>query len=388
MRDIYRQQGNDASMADRSVHDERLSRVLDLSSEAVLIVSSKGTILAASAAADSWLRSVAPLSRNPRLIDIGTMRPLWPSLVAGIAGPGIAHFVLTLPDRHVIEGSVLALGSTADEPEFAVRLNEAAGQRSWAEQAGFAQTARQAGMSAVGTAMAHEINQPLTALLLYLQTMQRMLGKAEGEFRETFDELLGKAIRESQRAGEIVKRIRELAARKEPARRLADLEQVIDDALELSRAGRTAPIDLVRDYAAIGHARIDAVEIQQILVNLLTNAFEAVAGEKERRVTILGSRDDGQVKIAVADSGPGLPRHLIDKLFRPFESTKENGLGIGLSISQAIAHAHGGNLSVDPGGGGRGATFTLILPIGEDGDDEPSRLSRARSSAPTERVLP
>jgi C4-dicarboxylate-specific signal transduction histidine kinase len=161
---------------------------------------------------------------------------------------------------------------------------------------------------------------------------------------------------------------------------------VIDEAIELARAGRARASDIILDYQSVGTVRIDGVEIQQVLVNLLSNAFDAVSNEPDGRITIRTERDSRIARVSVRDSGQGISPQLVGRLFRPFESTKENGLGIGLAISQAIAHAHGGELSVDPGGRGSGATFTLSLPVGEDADSHPESAPRPMPAAQRSRA--
>jgi two-component system, LuxR family, sensor kinase FixL len=378
-----------ATASERPHASDMAEAILSLSSDAMLVLSANGEILAANAPAAAMLRYEADLSgRN--LAEIGQARPSWAATVAMGGGKQTQPFALRLPDGRTIDCEAAALPEDPLQGSL-VRLRDRGQPRHWSDQhVDLAQNARQAGMSAVGTAMAHEINQPLTALLLYLQTMQRLLGRVSGEDAETLAELLGKSIREGQRAGEIVKRIRELAARKEPTRRLVDLEGVIDEALELARAGRSAGVAVDCAYAGVGFARIDAVEIQQILVNLLSNAFDAVSDAAEPCIKLAARRERGMVRIMISDSGPGLAPHLIGKLFQAFESTKANGLGVGLSISQAIAHAHGGDLAVDPGGRGKGAAFTLVLPVGEAGDahsDGAAKRAPARRPAAQSRAI-
>jgi signal transduction histidine kinase len=362
--------------------DERLATILKLSREGMILLERDGAVQECNAAASRIaLSSVVPL-RGTMLLQIWPcFAPVWAAWsrldAADPARDGM--FTAISRDGRPLNCELALAGDT-----IVLVLHEAvsAPQRTLSnQQAGFVQMARQSGMSAIGTAMAHELNQPLTAMLLYLQTMQRMLTHSHPDFVAIYGEFIGKSVREAQRAAEIVKRIRDLAARKEPSRRLVNLEAVIDEAIELACAGRPSSIGLIRAYTSTGMIRIDAVEVQQVLVNLLSNAFDAVAGTANGTVTVTTLRDGGTARVLVSDTGPGISPQLIARLFRPFESTKEKGLGIGLSISQAIAHAHGGDLTVDPGGRGKGATFILSLPQGEDDQGAP-RAYPSRTSGP------
>jgi two-component system, LuxR family, sensor kinase FixL len=357
---------------------DRLDAVLAASRDGLLVVTGDGQVERCNLAARMMLELPESFGEGSSFIKDVNCLGHWPNLAAlaanGPAGGKSFVFEIRRRDNVIIDAEAAHLrGDTSDLGAIVITLHAARAMRRPGhglsnQQASFVQMARQAGMSAIGTAMAHELNQPLTAMLLYLQTMQRMAANHAHALDEKYLDLIGKSVREGQRVAEIVKRVREIAARKEPARRLVHLEAAIDDAIELSRAGRSDAVELQRDYGKVGTVRIDEVEIQQVIVNLLSNAYDALAGSANGKVRIETRRAADHVKITVQDSGPGISPRLVAKLFRPFESSKEHGLGIGLSISQAIAHAHGGDLLVDAGGNGFGAAFTLKLPLGEDMD--------------------
>ncbi len=257
-----------------------------------------------------------------------------------------------------------------------LEIDEARSERSGLSdaQADFMEMVRLSSVNAMGTALAHEINQPLTALLLYLQTMLKLVPLAPDTDQDLMVELVGKSVREAQRAAEIVKRIRQLAEGREPTRRTTAMAGLIEEALEVARAGRQRRPEVRLDLASAGQARVDAVQILQVLVNLIGNAFDAVEDSKGSWIAIATRREERRLDIIVTDAGPGIAPSLMPRLFKPFETGKRNGIGLGLSISQAIAHAHGGDLRVDPGGNGKGASFTLSLPI----DLEPAARQPAR----------
>jgi signal transduction histidine kinase len=233
--------------------------------------------------------------------------------------------------------------------------------------------ARMMGLTATSTALAHELNQPLTALILYIQSLQRLIkvtpdasGLAQAR------ELSGKAAREAQRASDIIKRVRTLAQRREPMRSLVNFESIVDEAAETALAGRRGAPDLKRDFGEVGAVRVDAVQIQQVVVNLIANACDALAGNSLGAIALQTRRLPDRIELSVRDNGPGVPPHAMDQLFRAFATTKVGGIGLGLSISQAIAQGHGGDLTIDPYQPGQGAVFRLSLPI-ETSSGETSR---------------
>ncbi|PTW62096.1 two-component system sensor kinase FixL [Breoghania corrubedonensis] len=225
--------------------------------------------------------------------------------------------------------------------------------------------ARVNAMDEMGAAIAHELNQPLTAVMLYLQAISRKARTQEGVLDEKLVEILGKAVREAQRAGQIIQRMRQFVENREAERRSASVGELIDEALELVLLGQyTLSVSVVRDDEdGIPPVDVDPVQIQQILVNLIRNALEVVKNADERWIRISSRQDGDDVVVEVADSGPGIPPANLRNLFRAFSSTKKKGLGLGLAISKSIAQSHGGDLSVDAGGDGRGAIFTLKLPL-------------------------
>jgi two-component system, LuxR family, sensor kinase FixL len=125
---------------------------------------------------------------------------------------------------------------------------------------------------------------------------------------------------------------------------------------------------VVRDYGAgLPPLQVDPVQIQQIVVNLVRNAFEAVRGREGGEIVVSTSLDDRHLLLSVEDNGPGIPPEMIDSLFQAFKTGKRSGMGLGLAISRTIAQSHGGELLVDPGGSGRGARFAVRLPsLGAD----------------------
>jgi two-component system sensor kinase FixL len=223
---------------------------------------------------------------------------------------------------------------------------------------------RMTAMGEMTSALAHEINQPLTALLNYTSAARRM-AKNLGEPAAQLVDILERAVDQTERAGLIIRRLRNFIEKREPDRAPEDVNKIVEDAIALGLAGfrDTGTKWILKLQPGLPQVLIDKVQIQQILVNLIRNATEAMGGRDKRQLTITTALDGNEVEIAVADTGSGLPNDVVSRLFHPFVTTKERGMGMGLSICRTIAEAHGGRLwlaSNTP----QGATFKLSLPIG------------------------
>lgn len=236
-------------------------------------------------------------------------------------------------------------------------------------QADLIRLARVSALDEMGSALAHELNQPLTAIMLYLQAVGREFARAKEvghtpEADDRADAILEKARREAQRAGSIIQRIRSLVEKRAPERKEVDLNAIVDDAVDLTVIGQDRNVTVLRDYqAGLPLILVDPVQVQQVVVNLVRNAYEAVKGRKGARIVVSTGSEDRSLVIAIEDNGPGIPRERVTDLFQAFKTGKRSGMGLGLAISRTIAQNHGGDLTLDPGGEDRGARFVIRLPI-------------------------
>jgi len=172
-----------------------------------------------------------------------------------------------------------------------------------------------------------------------------------------------KAAEQSLRAGEIIRRLRDFVARGESERRIESVKKLIEEASALALVGAKEhgvrvrfQIDPARDLVLV-----DKVQIQQVLLNLIRNAIEAME-HSPRRQLLIATRPDGEmVEVTVADTGPGIATEIADQLFQPFITTKRYGMGVGLSISRSIVEGHGGQIVVKPNEGG-GTVFRFTMP--------------------------
>jgi PAS domain S-box-containing protein len=227
---------------------------------------------------------------------------------------------------------------------------------------------RVATLGELSGALAHELNQPLTAILSNAQAAQRLLAREPVQLDEV-REILDDIAAEDRRAGEVIRRLRALLRRGETPRQPLDVNEVTGDVLRLARSELVAHGVSVTTQLAPGLPPVqgDRVGLQQVLLNLIINACDAMRldAPARRQLTVV-TEPEGQVavRIAIADRGPGLPLDTAERVFEPFFTTKEHGLGLGLVICRSIVATHGGRLVASNNAEG-GATFSFVLPRAE-----------------------
>lgn len=224
-------------------------------------------------------------------------------------------------------------------------------------------------MGELAASLAHEINQPLTAILANAQAAQRFLSHPKpnlDEIREILDDI----VQDDQRVSEVIRRMRALLKKQMVSRETFNVNEVVTESIALVNSAH--PLDGLTITSKMDldpiHVKADRVQVQQVLFNLLMNAAGAMRNTppSSRSIRLRTSIDDGRmVKVSVTDCGTGIDEHNMNLLFEPFYTTKPEGLGMGLSISQTIINAHGGEMRVcnNPEGG---ATFTFTLPVDPD----------------------
>jgi len=221
-------------------------------------------------------------------------------------------------------------------------------------------------MGELAASLAHELNQPLTAILANAQAAQRFLASNPDDMDEV-REILKDIVQEDSRASEVIRRIRALVRKEKLELVPLDLANIIRDVVLLVHSDvvmRNIHVSLEFD-PAIPPVRCDKIELQQVVLNILLNAFDAMKDcpAHEREVLVRVERDGApRVKVAVRDRGTGLSADKLDKIFQPFYTTKREGLGMGLSISRSIIDAHGGCLWAENNPDG-GATFYFTVPV-------------------------
>ena len=214
-------------------------------------------------------------------------------------------------------------------------------------------------------ALAHELNQPLTAILSNAQAAQRFL-KSESVDLAELRAILDDIVDDDKRAGEVIQRLRSLLKRGEAQFQRVNMNEVVAETLKLAHGDLIARNVMVATSFAdkIASVRGDRIQLQQVLLNLIINAADAVAAlaPDERRIAITIKDSGDQVRVSVVDQGHGIPADRMSRLFEPFFTTKEHGLGLGLSISRSIVAAHSGRLWAE-NNLDRGAAIHLTLPV-------------------------
>jgi two-component system sensor kinase FixL len=209
----------------------------------------------------------------------------------------------------------------------------------------------------MASTLAHEINQPLTAIANYLKGCRRILERMEGEQVPMLREAVNQAAEQALRAGQVIRHLREFVSRGESERHIESLPKLVQEASALALVGakeKGVRVGFRLDPDA-PLVLADRIQIQQVLLNLIRNAIEAMQ-DVERRELVVATKalaDVGQVEVSVEDTGPGLAPEVAAQLFQPFVTTKKHGMGVGLSICRTIVESHGGRIAAEarPGGG-------------------------------------
>lgn len=222
---------------------------------------------------------------------------------------------------------------------------------------------RMSSLGHVAAGIAHEIRNPLSGINIYLDTAEQVLERS-GD-KKQLKEVLGKIQSASSKIESVIKRVMDFSKPSEPKLIHIDINRPVEDAIGLSSVMlRKAGIEIVMDLAQdLPTSIADSQLIEQVILNLITNATEAMKEmEHGKKIKVNTSLKGDRISVSVADSGPGVPADLVQKIFDPFFTTKKSSTGIGLSLCQRIVHDHGGILSVSSSTLG-GAEFSFTLPV-------------------------
>lgn len=286
--------------------------------------------------------------------EAGVYSPgLQPAMMAGLSIGLLAAITIWAASRFDRLGKILAT-------EHALREAE---QRLIQSQAELIHVARVSELGAMGSALAHELNQPLTSIMNYIAVARRLLDAGMPASPRELNRALAHALASAERAAEIIRRLRALVTKGEVERTPNDINAIIENALVLALAGgvlKDAGAQVKFDPAA-RWVLADSIQIEQVLNNLLRNAAEAMEGLEHRDIIVSTRRDGQMVEISVADTGPGVADRDYERVFESFHSAKGAGMGLGLSISRTIVEAHGGRIWAEPGE--TGAVFRFTLPV-------------------------
>jgi len=234
-------------------------------------------------------------------------------------------------------------------------------------------------MGEMATGLAHELNQPLAAIVAYVDACQELVESGKMNSEQLAD-VLRAVAEQAERAGQIIHRLRRMIKRNQPVRSLMSVNDAVREVAvllgaEARQAGVTVQLELADDLL---ETAADFLQVQQVVLNLMRNGLEAMTdmAEQQRKLTIATRRTPvGDAEIAVADVGHGLAADSAERAFEPFFTTKANGLGLGLSISRTIVEAHGGRIWITPNSA-RGVTARFTLPSRGQKADHDSQANR------------
>jgi len=229
---------------------------------------------------------------------------------------------------------------------------------------------RLSAMGEMASALAHELNQPLSAISNYMKGSRRLLAGSQDPNTPKIETAMDRAAEQALRAGQIIRRLRDFVSRGESEKRVESLAKLIEEAGALGLTGaREQGVVLRFDMdPANDLVLVDRVQIQQVLVNLFRNALEAMAQSPKRELSASNTRiADDMIEVAVSDTGSGIHDDVRSSLFQTFFTTKDTGMGVGLSISRSIIEAHGGRMWAESNSAG-GATFRFTLPVAASED--------------------
>jgi two-component system sensor kinase FixL len=368
-----------ASAQSALAREAHLQSILDTVPDAMVVIDERGIVQSFSAAAERLFGYRAPevIGTNVKLLMPSPYRE---------GHDGYLERYLRTGEKRIIGVGRVVVGERKDGSTFPMELSVGEmrssnqrfftgfvrdlteGQETEARlqelQSELVHMSRLTSMGEMASTLAHELNQPLSAIANYLKGSRKLLESAPDERSTMIRDAMDKAADQALRAGEIIRRLRDFVARGESERRVESVKKLIEEASALALVGAKDLGVRVR-FAfdpTIELVLADKVQVQQVLLNLIRNAIEAMEGSQNRDLVIsTRAADEDMLAISVADTGHGIAPDMTPQLFQPFVTTKRHGMGVGLSISRTIVEAHGGSIAPrrNPAGG---TVFSFTLP--------------------------
>lgn len=386
IRDITDEKAAEAAVARRESH---LRSILATVPDAMIVMNEQGIVSSFSAAAEILFghRQADVVGRNVSMLMPHDDRPAHDGYLRTYRQTGVRHII-----GSVRIATALRQNGETFPIELAVGETEVGGERIFTGfirdltrrqetelrlkelQSELVHVSRVSAMGTMASTLAHEINQPLTAIANYLETGLAMIGESgerDDELLRDVAEAMELAACQSLRAGIIVRRLRAFVEGGDTGFCVERLDLLVEEATSLGLLGaHEAGIKVTMTIAAgLDRVMVDRVQIQQVLVNLIRNAIQSMRTAPLKELTIATAPDRaGWVKVTVSDTGSGIDPQVRDHLFEAFSTTKEDGMGLGLSICRTIVEAHGGRIWAEGAAGG-GTAFHFCVPLAEDGEN-------------------
>jgi len=374
-----------AMTRDALAREAHLQSILDTVPEAMIVIDERGIMRSFSSAAERLFgyRADEALEQNVKILMPTPYRE---------DHDGYLQRYMQTGERHIIGIGRVVVGRRKDGSTFPMEL--AVGEmnsgnrrfftgfiRDLTErqntearlqelQSELVHISRLTAMGEMASTLAHELNQPLSAISNYLKGSRNLLEDRSDENSTTIRNALDKAADQAMRAGQIIRRLRDFVSRRETERRAESIGKLVEEASALALVGvKDRGIHVRFEFdPSVDQVLADRVQIQQVLLNLIRNAMDAMETSEVRDLTIAITRTDkGLVRVSVIDTGSGIAPEVAKQLFQPFVTTKRDGMGVGLSISRTIVEAHCGQIWVEQNPLG-GTIFHFTLPIVDNGD--------------------
>jgi len=376
----------------RADHEERealLRSILETVPDAMVVIDTRGIVQSFSTAAERLFgyRADEVVGQNVRLLMPSPYREAHDGYLARYQATG---------ERRIIGIGRVVVGMRKDGSTFPMELSVGEVNRNGSSlftgfvrdltdrratearlqdlQAELLHVSRLRSMGQMAAALAHELNQPLTATAMYLRGAQLLLRRPEARELGRVREAIRLALQQTQRGGDIIRRLRDFVTRGAVRQSPESVTRLIEEASALALVGaKERGIKVMMNFGAeLPAALVDRVQVQQVLLNLLRNAIEAMDESEVRELTVATAAADGLIRVSIADTGSGIAPEVAPLLFQPFVTTKANGMGIGLSVCRTIVEAHNGRLWVEPNPAGGSIFHFTVRAAARPGAPDPA----------------
>ncbi len=378
-----RRQHEDVTHANAALRarEAHLKSILDTIPDAMIVIDNRGVVESFSAAAERLFQW------HPDEIIGKNVSMLMPQPYRDAHDGYIERYMRTGEARIIGKGRVvvgsrkdgttfpmeLAVGEVRSSPNFFTGFVRDLTERQETEtrlqelQTELIHISRLSAMGEMASTLAHELNQPLSAIVNYQKGIKNLLAGRDDETARLIAGPVDEAAEQALRAGEIIRRMRSFVARGESEREVTSLSRLVEEASALALVGaKAARVSAEFDFGkGIGAVFVDRIQVQQVVLNLVRNAIEAMEDRESKKLRIATRmEDEGHALIEVADNGPGIAPDILEKLFQPFVTTKADGMGVGLSVCRTIIEAQGGRIWVESEPG-KGTVFRFTVPVAE-----------------------